>query len=63
MISKERFAVLMHLTASQVERLLIGLEPITPEMAVRLESVLGIDYDFWINREKNYRDKLKKQYK
>lgn len=32
---------------------------ITETMAIKLEKVLGISADFWINREKAYRDYIK----
>jgi len=45
-------------TAPKVHDLITGKEPITYNTALQLEKVLGIDAQFWINRENNYRIKL-----
>jgi len=39
-----------------------GKVPITPEMAIELERILGISSSFWNNRERNYRENLAKIY-
>ncbi len=45
-------------TASKVNDLISGKEPITYNTALQLEKVLGIEANFWLNREMNYRTKL-----
>ena len=45
-------------TASKVHDLITGKEPITYNTALQLEKVLGIDAQFWLKREINYRTKL-----
>ena len=45
-------------TASKVHDLITGKEPITYNTALQLEKVLGIDAQFWLNREMQYREKL-----
>ncbi len=45
-------------TPSKVHDLITGKEPITYTTALQLEKVLGIDAQFWLNREMNYRTKL-----
>ena len=45
-------------TPSKVHDLITGKEPITYNTALQLEKVLGIDAQFWLNREMNYRTKL-----
>jgi len=45
-------------TPSKVNDLITGKEPITYNTALQLEKVLGIDAQFWLNREMNYRTKL-----
>lgn len=45
-------------TASKVNDLITGKEPITYNTALQLEKVLGIEAQFWLNREMNYRVKL-----
>lgn len=57
-ITVERFALLMEMSLPLVEALLIGGLPLTGDIAERLERVLHIDKEFWINRERNYREKL-----
>jgi len=43
---------------SKVHDLIRGKEPISYNTALQLEKVLGIDAQFWLNREMNYRIKL-----
>lgn len=45
-------------TPSKVNDLITGKEPITYNTALQLEKVLGIDAQFWLNREMNYRTRL-----
>lgn len=45
-------------TPSKVHDLITGKEPVTYNTALQLEKVLGIDAQFWLNREINYRTKL-----
>ena len=45
-------------TPSKVNDLITGKEPITYNTALQLEKVLGIEAQFWLNREMNYRTKL-----
>lgn len=45
-------------TPSKVNDLITGKEPITYNTALQLEKVLGIEAQFWLNRETNYRTKL-----
>lgn len=39
--------------------LIKGRDPITEGIASRLEKITNVPTEFWINREKNYREKLK----
>lgn len=45
-------------TPAKVNDLISGKEPITLNTAFQLEKVLGIDAQFWLNREMIYREKL-----
>jgi addiction module HigA family antidote len=45
-------------TPSKVNDLISSKEPITYNTALQLEKVLGIDAQFWLNREMIYRTKL-----
>ncbi len=45
-------------TASKVNDLISGKEPITMATALQLERVLGVDAQFWLNKEMLYREKL-----
>lgn len=45
-------------TPSKVNDIISGKEPITVATAFLLERVLGIDAQFWLNREMIYREKL-----
>ncbi len=46
------------MTIKEVNDLIAAKNPITPEIADKLEKALNISAIFWITREKNYRDKL-----
>jgi addiction module HigA family antidote len=45
-------------TPAKVNDLISGKAPITVNTAMQLEKVLGIDMQFWLNREMQYREKL-----
>jgi len=45
-------------TPAKVNDLISGKAPISINTAMQLEKVLGIDMQFWLNREMHYREKL-----
>jgi len=45
-------------TPAKVNDMISGKAPITVNTAMQLEKVLGIDMQFWLNREMHYREKL-----
>lgn len=45
-------------TPAKINDLISGKAPITVKTAMLLEKVLGIDMEFWLNREMHYREKL-----
>ena len=57
-MSQVELARRMGKTASKVNDIISGKEPITISTAVQLEKVLGIDAQFWLNMETLYREKL-----
>ena len=57
MMQKE-FAVRMDLSEKHISRLITGQVELTYEVALRLESVLGIPAQFWNNLEAIYREKI-----
>lgn len=52
------FATYMRMPVKETSKLISGRAPITDQIATKLESVLGIDRQFWLNSEKIYREKL-----
>jgi addiction module HigA family antidote len=48
----------LHVTSGYVSRLLTGLEPVTPEIALKLEAVLGLPAGLWLGLEARYREHL-----
>lgn len=48
----------MNMPQEKVQDLICGMEPITAEIAAKLENVLDIPATFWRNREKEYRQEL-----
>ncbi len=57
-MSQVELAERMGKTPSKINDLISGKEPITLTTALQLEKVLGIDAQFWLNREMIYREKL-----
>ena len=57
-ISQVELAERMGKTPSKINDLISGKEPISGVTALQLEKVLGIDAQFWLNREMLYREKL-----
>ena len=57
-IKQKEFALRMALTEKHVSQLLNGKVELTQDVALRLESVLGVPAKFWNNLEMNYREKL-----
>lgn len=47
----------MDLSEEHISRLIKGDTPLTPEIAYRLELVLGVPAKFWNNLESIYRGK------
>ena len=57
-MSQKEFAVRMDMTEKHISKLVNGEVQLTPDVAVRLEMVLGIPAKFWSNLEALYREKL-----
>ena len=59
-ITRSQFGKMMGgWSVEDVEQVIEGEKMIDGEIALAFESVLGISFIFWLNREKNYRDCLK----
>lgn len=59
-MSQKEFAIRMDMSEKHISKLINGDVQLTPEMAMRLELVLGLPAHFWNNLESNYREKLLK---
>ena len=57
-MSQKEFAARMDMSEKHISKLINGDVQLTPEVAVRLEVVLGIPAKFWNNLEAIYREKL-----
>ena len=57
-MNQKEFATRMELSQKHVSKLINGEVQLTPEVAVRLEMVLGIPARFWNKLEATYREKL-----
>lgn len=57
-MSQKEFAVRLDLSEKHVSKLINGEVQLTPDVAVRLEMVLGVPAKFWNNLEAIYREKL-----
>lgn len=57
-LTQKEFAVRMGISEKHISRLIHGDVELSQDMALRLESVLGIPAKFWNNLEAIYREKL-----
>lgn len=59
-LSQKEFAVRMDMSEKHISKLINGEVQLTPDVAVRLEMVLGVPAEFWNKLEAIYREKLVK---
>ena len=59
-MSQKEFSERMDMSEKHISRLINGEVQLTPDMAVRLEMVLGVPAQFWSKLEAIYREKLAK---
>jgi HTH-type transcriptional regulator / antitoxin HigA len=57
-MSQAELAERMGKTASKVNDIISGKEPISVNTSLQLEKVLGVDASYWLNLEIQYREKL-----
>ncbi len=57
-MSQKEFAARMDMSEKHISKLINGEVLLTPDVAVRLETVLGVPARFWNNLEAIYREKL-----
>ncbi|MFD1472077.1 helix-turn-helix transcriptional regulator [Companilactobacillus mishanensis] len=57
-MTQKVFAIRMDLTEKHISRLINGIVELTPDVANRLEDVLGIPTSYWNGLEANYRSEL-----
>jgi HTH-type transcriptional regulator/antitoxin HigA len=57
-MSQKEFAARLDMSEKHISKLINGDVQLTPEVAVRLEMVLGVPARFWSNLEAIYREKL-----
>lgn len=57
-MSQKEFAARMDMSEKHISKLINGDVQLTPDVAVRLEVVLGVPAKFWNNLEAIYREKL-----
>lgn len=59
-MSQKEFAARMDMSEKHISKLINGEVQLTPDVAVRLEMVLGIPAKFWSNLEAVYRERMVK---
>lgn len=57
-ITQKELALRMGMSEKDISSLINGKVELTPEVALRLESVLGLPARFWNNMESVYREQL-----
>lgn len=57
-MSQKEFAARMDMSEKHISRLINGDVQLTPDVAMRLEMVLGLPASFWMKLESIYREKL-----
>lgn len=60
-MSQKEFSSRMGMFEKHISRLINGDVQLTPEVAHKLEMVLGVPTEFWNNLEAIYREKLAKE--
>lgn len=55
-MSQAELAERLGMTPQTISKIISGVDPISPETAMRLESVLGVPASFWRRLEQNYRE-------
>ena len=59
-LTQKEFALRMEMSEKHISYLINGEVALTIDMAIRLEMVLGLSSQFWLNLENIYREKLAK---
>ncbi len=59
-MSQKEFALRMDMSEKHISKLINGEVQLTIDMALRLEVVLGVPVQFWLNLESIYREKIAK---
>jgi len=59
-MTQKEFAIRMNLSEKHISHLINGLVELTPDVAFRLEMVLGLPASFWNQLEATYRENLAK---
>ena len=59
-IARSELAARMNMSEQQLNRLLDGKVPVTPQISSKLEKVFGIPAYFWLNLEAIYRKDIAK---
>ena len=59
-MSQKEFALRMNMSEQHISRLINGEVQLTPDVALRLEMVLGLPASFWSHLEMIYSEKLTK---
>ena len=57
-MTQKEFSVRMDLSEKHISRLINGKVRLTDDVALRLETVLGVEASFWSNLENIYREKI-----
>lgn len=59
-LTQKEFALRMEMSEKHISKLINGEVLLTTDVALRLEMVLGINAQIWLNLETIYREKLAK---
>ncbi|MBQ7215550.1 MAG: helix-turn-helix domain-containing protein [Synergistaceae bacterium] len=57
-MTQKEFALRMDMSEKHISHLINGEVSLTPEVAIRIETILGISARYWNNLEARYREKL-----
>jgi len=57
-LPQRRLAPLLGISAKHLNEIVKGKAQLTPQLALKLENVLGVPAGFWNNRERRYREDL-----
>ena len=62
-VTESEFAARLGIPYDHVVSLLNGASPVTPELAPKIGEILGFNAEFWLGRQRNYEEQIRRNVK